>query len=271
MFDKRLVCVTGLPRSGSTLLCQLLAHHDQVDCPGQTSPLLQMLMELRHGTADNELLLAQLDHQPDQVLERLMQAYRGFVAGWFEGADAPVVVDKNRSWIAQMDLATRLSPDCKMLVCVREPSQILGSIEAQHQKTLAIDFPDHLASSSPYDRANQLFSKAGVVGLALNNFRNAQDFTPDQQQRMLVVLFEDLVAKTDETLQRVWEFLELPAQDIDFNDLTPLAGESDSHYRMKFTHTTYPTIRPAKRYSVPTRIEKELRHGFDWFYRIFYP
>ncbi|MEL6764384.1 MAG: sulfotransferase, partial [Cyanobacteria bacterium J06607_6] len=33
-FDKQLICVSGLPRSGSTLLCQLLSHHSDLYCPG---------------------------------------------------------------------------------------------------------------------------------------------------------------------------------------------------------------------------------------------
>jgi len=271
MFDKKLVCVTGLPRSGSTLLCQLLAHHPEIYCPGQTSPLLQMLLQLRQSTSDNEILLAQLDNQPEEVLGRLMQAYRGFMNGWYEKVSQPVVVDKNRSWIAQMDLAVQLSSSCKMLVCLREPGQILGSIEAQHQKTLAMDSPDNLASYSPYDRANRLFSKEGVVGFALNNFRNAQDFAPDQQRRMLCVLFEDLVANTPAVMERVWDFIDLPKHEIDFDKLSLLPGESDSHYRLKYTHNTYSSIRPTKPHTIPTRIDKELRNGFDWFYRIFYP
>lgn len=271
MFNKKMVCVSGLPRSGSTLLCQLLAHHPEVYCPGQTSPLLQMLLQLRQSTADNEILLALLDNRPDETLGRLMHAYQGFLQGWFGQVPEPVVVDKNRSWIGQMDLATRLEPGCKMVVCLREPGQILGSIEAQHQKTLAIDFPEHLGSYSPYDRANRLFSKDGVVGFALNNFRNAQDFPTDQQQRMLCVLFEDLVVNTGAVMDRVWDFLAMPKCKPDFNDLKLLPGESDSHYRLKYTHRTHSKIRPPKRHDIPPRIEKELRNSFDWFYRIFYP
>ena len=271
MFNKKLICVTGLPRSGSTLLCQLLAHHPEIYCPGHTSPLLQMLLQLRQSTAENEILLAQLDNDPEAVLGRLMQAYRGFMEGWYENVNEPIVVEKNRSWLAQMDLAVSLSQSCKMLVCVREPGQILGSIEARHQKTLAIDFPEHLASYSPYDRANRLFAKDGVVGFALNNFRNAQDFSPDLQQRILCILFEDLVNNTESVMQRVWSFLDLPELPIDTNNLKLLDGESDSHYRMKYTHNTYPSIRPPKKHTVPVRIEKELRNSFDWFYRIFYP
>ena len=38
MFDPKLVRVTGQPRSGSTLLCQLLAEHLDIDVEGMSSP-----------------------------------------------------------------------------------------------------------------------------------------------------------------------------------------------------------------------------------------
>jgi len=43
MLDKHLLCVTGLPCSGSTLLCQSLAHDSLVYCPGHSSPFCPTL------------------------------------------------------------------------------------------------------------------------------------------------------------------------------------------------------------------------------------
>jgi sulfotransferase len=41
------VGVTGLPRAGSTLLCQLLAQHPEVQCEGNSSPLYTILLGMR--------------------------------------------------------------------------------------------------------------------------------------------------------------------------------------------------------------------------------
>jgi sulfotransferase len=271
MFDKKMVAVTGLPRAGSTLLCQLLAHHPAIFCTGQSSPLPQFLAGLRKQAADNEFMLAQLDHDPELGHERLLNAYRGFVGGWFAEADAPVVVDKNRAWLDQLDLAERLDPGCRMLVCVRDLGQILGSIEARHQQTLALDFADHSGTASAYDRANRLFARDGVVGLPLYSFRNAQDLPPASQKRIMCVVFEQLIADPAQVLAGVWDFLGLESHAIDFSQLAPLPGESDSHYRLKYSHKTSNSLKSPRRHAVPQRIEAELRNTFDWFYRIFYP
>ncbi len=271
MFEKKLVAVAGLPRAGSTLLCQLLAHHPAIFCSGQSSPLPQFLAGLRQQAADNDFMLAQLDQDPAGAHERLLNAYRGFMAGWFAEAEQSVVVDKNRVWLNQLDLAMRLSPDCRLLVCVRDLGQVLGSIEARHQETLAIDFADHTGTSSSYDRANRLFARDGVVGLPLHSFRNAQDLPAASQQRIMCLMFEQLIADPAEVLGRVWDFLDVEPYTIDFDDLQTLPGESDSHYRLKYSHKTSTQIRTPRKYPVPKRIEAELRTNFDWFYRIFYP
>lgn len=161
--DRTLVCVTGLPRAGSTLLCQLLAEHPEIECDRMSSPLLGALQALRGHLSDNEFLLARLDGEFDRTYDRLQRASRAFAEAWWQ-SDRPVVVDKHRGWLNQIELAIAVNPQARMLVCVRELGQILGSIEAQHRRTLWLDFPDDLANLSPYARAEALFAPPGVVG-----------------------------------------------------------------------------------------------------------
>ena len=57
----RFVGVAGLPRCGSTLLCQLLGGHPQIYSEGHSSPLCSTLLRLRHGISDDDFFLSQLD------------------------------------------------------------------------------------------------------------------------------------------------------------------------------------------------------------------
>ena len=49
----RFVGVTGLPRAGSTLLCQLLAQHPEIHCEGHSSPLCNTLLGMRRMVSDD--------------------------------------------------------------------------------------------------------------------------------------------------------------------------------------------------------------------------
>lgn len=135
MFQKRLLCVTGLPRSGSTLLCQLLSHHPDLYCTGHSSPLCSTLIKIRQQLSDSEFLRSQMDVDFPKVYQRLINAFTGFVDGWFAETDKQWVVDKNRAWLHHIETLHHLDSNVRMLVCVRELGQIYGSIEAQHQSS----------------------------------------------------------------------------------------------------------------------------------------
>jgi sulfotransferase len=271
MLDKQLVCVTGLPRSGSTLLCQLLGHHPDLYSPGHSSPLVQALNQLRHNLSDNHFHLAQFDIDGQLVHDRMIHAFRGFMAGWFDETDRPLVVDKNRAWLNQLELAMLLEPNCRMLVCVREPSQILGSIEYRHRQTLLMDFPDHLAHLSPYDRADRLFGNEGVIGAPLRAIEHVQDRPDDIQQRLYYVVFEDLMAEPVRVMTEIFGWLGVESVDVDPQQLEVRPHESDSYYRGKYPHRTRERITPPRRHPVPARIEAQIRKNFAWFYEAFYP
>lgn len=268
--NKRIIYVTGLPRTGSTLLCQLLGHHPDIDSTSHSSPLCPVLNGLRHQLSDSDFLLSQLDVDFERGYQRLFNAFLGFIEGWFAESESRWVVDKNRGWLGQLEMVYHLDPNCRMLVCVRELGQIYGSVEAQHQQTLLLDFPDHLAALSHYARADKLFSHEGVIGMPLKAIDNLQDVDNWLQERLYYVIFEHLMAEPVTVMREIYQWLNLPEAPFDPQRLKVKPHESDSYYRFKYRHKTYPRIQPPVRHSVPQRIEAELRKNFAWFYQTFY-
>ena len=269
--DKRIIYVTGLPRSGSTLLCQLLGHHPDIYSIIHSSPLSQVFENLRHGLSDSQFLLAQADTDFDLTYTRLVNAYRGFINGWFAETDRPVVVDKNRFWLRMIETVEVLDPNFRMLVCLRDLRQIVGSIEAQHGKTLLLDFPDHMAPHSAFARADALLGPEGVIGGPLKSLENLQDIDDRLRQRLCFVTFEALVNHPAETLRTVYQWLGLPVAIPDLENLRVRPHESDSHYRFKYSHATHRKLRAPKPHEIPYRIEQEILKNFSWFFEQFYP
>jgi sulfotransferase len=267
----RLVCVTGLPRAGSTFICQLLDQHPAIYSPGHSSPLFPALTGLRRELSDDDFLLAQLDQGEALVLERLRRAYQGFVAGWFAETDLPTVVDKNRGWLNQLELLVHLVPDAKLIVCVRELSQVWGSIEAQHRASVLLDFPDHTADLSQYARADRFFGPDGVVGFPLAAIEASQDYPEPLRSRLFFLVFEHLMADPKAVLAQLFGWLELPPHDVALDRLDTAPHESDSYYRLKFRHRRHATLRDPVIHDVPPRIVAELESKFEWFYKTFYP
>jgi len=269
--DKKIVYVTGLPRSGSTLLCQLLGVHSRIYSPQHSSPLAPTLTQIRTNMSDNPFFLSQLDVDFDLMYQRLFNAYRGFINGWFVEATEPVVVDKNRSWLRIIETVETLDPDFQMVVCIRELPQVLGSIEAQHRATRLIDFVDHMAAASPYQRADALFADEGVIGAPLKSIEYLQDLPESYRERISYVDFDSLVSNPVGVMNVLFDWLGLEHQHFDPGNLPTRPHESDSHYRFKYRHATRERVQAPTRHEVSPKIEAEIMKNFGWYYELFYP
>ena len=263
--------VAGLPRAGSTLLCQLLAEHPDVYCEGHSSPLCNALLATRRFVSDDQFFLSQLDVQFDTTYNNLQSAMRGFLHGWHKNGGKPTVVDKNRAWLHCIELLLHLEPEARLVISIRELGQIYGSIESQHQKTILVDFIDHLADFDRFGRADQLFAKDKAIGAPLSSIQAVQDLVQTIKDRIYFVKFEDLMAQPVQTMAAVYAWLGLAPHTIHPDKLTVRPHESDSHYRNKYTHRQQGTISPPKRHEIPPRIQSLIEKACGWYYEWFYP
>lgn len=265
------VGVSGLPRAGSTLLCQLLSEHPDIHCDGHSSPLCNSLLGMRRSISDEPYLLSRLDVQFDTTYAQLQSAMQGFLNGWYAQNDRAVVADKNRAWLHCIEFLLQLEPTAKVLVSVRELGQIYGSIEAQHQKTILLDFVDHLADFDRFGRADQLFAKEKSIGAPLSSILAVQDLPQAIRDRLYFVKFEDLVAQPQQTMSQVYSWLGVQPHALDTANLSLRPHESDSHYRYKYRHRQHASITPPQVHEVPPRIQALVRKAFGWYYDWLYP
>jgi sulfotransferase len=267
----RFVGVAGLPRAGSTMLCQLLAEHPEIHCEGHSSPLCNALLATRRFISDDQFFLSQLDVQFDTTYENFRSAMRGFLHGWHGNIGKPMVVDKNRAWLHCVELLLHLDPEARLVIPIRELTQVYGSIEAQHQKTILVDFIDHLADFDRLGRADQLFAKDKAIGAPLSSIQAVQDLPQPVKDRIYFIKFEDLVSQPKETMSHIYNWLGLSPHIIDPDNLTVRPHESDSHYRHKYRHQQQPRISPPARHEVPPRIQDLIQKACGWYYEWFYP
>lgn len=265
------VCVTGLPRAGSTLLCQFLAMHPDIECEGQSSPLCNTLLGIRHMVSDDQFMLAQLDHSFESSYGHLQGAMEGFLRGWHKNCDKPVVVDKNRAWLHCIELVLKLAPETKMIVCLRELGQIYGSIEAQHQKTILLDFIDHFADFDRFGRADMLFAKDKVIGAPLISIHAVQDLPAEVQKRLFFMRFEDLIRDPQMVMNKIYTWLGLKETALELDKLKTNIRESDSHYRMKFLHAQQTQMGKPGHHAIPPRIQAQIEASYAWYYQMYYP
>jgi sulfotransferase len=267
----KFVGVTGLPRAGSTLLCQLLAQHPEIHCEGHSSPLCNTLLGIRRMVSDDTFFLSQLDNAFDSSYAHLASAMQGFLRGWHHDCAKKAVVDKNRAWLHAIELLLHIEPDARLIVCLRELGQIYGSIETQHQRTILVDFIDHLADFDRFGRADMLFAKDKAIGAPLVSLHAVPDLPKKVQERLYFVRFEDLLERPSACMSHIYAWLGLSAFEIDPGCLEMGIRESDSHYHMKYTHKQSERIAMPKAHDIPPRIQAHIEAACSWFYQLYYP
>ena len=262
--------VTGLPRAGSTLLCQMLAQHPEVHCDGHSSPLCNALLGIRRMVSDDQFFLSQLDHSFEASYGHLASAMQGFLRGWNHDCEKKAVVDKNRAWLHAIELLLKIAPEAKLVVCIRDLGQIYGSIEAQHQRTILLDFIDHLADFDRLGRADMLFAKDKAIGAPLVSLSAVQDLPAEVQQRLYFLRFEDLMAQPAACMSHLCAWLDLSPFEINPQNLAIGIQESDSHYHMKYPHRQFGRIVPPVRHDIPPRIQTHIEKACAWYYDLYY-
>ena len=265
------VGVTGLPRAGSTLLCQLLAQHPEIHCEGNSSPLCNSILGIRRMVSDDQFFLSQLDNTFASSYTHLTSAMQGFLRGWYGENNKKVVIDKNRAWLHAIEMLLQLAPEAKLIVCIRELGQIYGSIEAQHQKTILVDFIDHLADYDRFGRADILFAKDKAIGAPMISLHAVQDLPKEVQQRLYFVRFEDLIEQPVKVMSVLYEWMGLSPYVINPDKLEQGVQESDSHYHMKYLHNQAEKIVKPKRHEMSPRIQAQIEKTCAWFYQLYYP
>ena len=266
----KFVGVTGLPRAGSTLLCQLLAQHPDIQCDGRSSPLCNTLLGIRRMISDDTFFLSQLDNSFESSYAHLESAMQGFLWGWNQDCHKQVVVDKNRAWLHAIEFLLHIEPEARLLVCLRELGQIYGSIESQHQRTILVDFIDHLADYDRFGRADMLFAKDKAIGAPLISLHAVVDLPKQVQERLYFVRFEDMMEKPAACMSHIYAWLGLSPFEIDPEKLDVGIPEGDSHYHMKYTHKQIGRIVEPKRHDIPSRIQAQIETVWAWYYKLYY-
>lgn len=268
---KKVVYLSGLPRSGSTLLANVLAMHPEIQST-PSSPLCGILTGIRKTISNDAFFKAQLDSNLDGMQNKVKRTMLATIQAWSDDGAKPIVVDKNRGWLFNIEWMKELIPNFKMIVTIRDLRDVYSSIEKQHRKTLFIEFPDGLEHNIVDVRASNLFADGGVIGGCLKAIKNIGD-VPNIIDHLLIWRYEDLLNNPEATINKTFEFIGVKPYKVDLNHIVQSTQESDSHYNMKYLHSIKSSLeRPNNPVEAPTspRIVQEIMNRFEWYYRSYY-
>lgn len=126
--EKTYYFVAGMPRSGSTLLCNILAQNPRFHVTG-TSGIMDIMFGVRNSW-DN---LIEFKAAPNEAAK--VRVLRGILDSYYSNEERPVVFDKCRGWLSLIEMAEMvLGHNAKILVPVRDIRDVLASFEKLESK-----------------------------------------------------------------------------------------------------------------------------------------
>ena len=236
--------ISGLPRSGSTLLAALLRQNPALHA-GITSPLGSLVgAMLREVSQGNETSVLIDDAQRQALLRGLFDNYYHAIH------PTRTVFDTNRAWCVRLHLLATLFPRAKVICCVRHIPWIIDSVERlirQNRWELSKIF-EFDPTGTAYSRAEGLISRAGMVGFALNALKQAMH--SDESDRLLLLSYETLTREPAYAMQVVYDFTGLPPFEHDFANIVLDATEFDARLGTPGLHAVRPMVQPVERLTI---------------------
>ena len=244
--DKQIFFLAGLPRSGSTLLANILAQHSKIYVT-PTSGIVDMLVQVRNNWDRNDAFQAAERKQSEDTKERVMRA---MLQAYFAHADQPICLDKNRYWTEYLEMAAQLlggRERVKVLVTVRDMRDVLASFESLYRKTSALGQIQQEANlalkfKTALGRVETFIDDSQPVGRAYVAIRDA--VTRGWKDCMYFIDYDDLTRNPKQTLEGVYRFLGMEACEHNFKQVEQVTYEDDVVYGFKDLHRIRAEVKP---------------------------
>ena len=247
---KKYYFISGLPRSGSTLLSSILKQNPEIyaDISSPVDALCTSTIDLLTGCESNSIV----NEERRKVL--LHHIFEGF----YSHIDKPVIVDTSRGWTKKTTLLKTLFPDTKILCCVRDVVDILNSFETIFKKN-----PMYTNTLIKEDVKHHVFSRCDAMmdnkeGIITTNWLSLQEGYYTNPEMIYFVEYEKMCKNPEKTMKEIYEFLNQPYYSHDFDNLEYSNEPFDNVCNLKNLHTVKTKVEynPPRMILPPEMIEK---------------
>ncbi len=239
--------ISGLPRSGSTLLSAILRQNPRFQA-GMTSPVGGLFETVISQVSAGTEMAPMVDLETKKrILRGLFESFYGGL-----GPEIEVVFDTNRSWTTKLaDLSALFGDDFRVIACVRDLAWVLDSLERQYRENTFENtrlFNSWEERSTVYTRCDVLARPGRLVGFAYHALKEA--CWGEHAKRLLIVDYAFLVSRPHEVLALIYQFLGEAPFEHDFNNVEYSAEAFDQQLGVRGLHKVRPKVEVQDRKTV---------------------
>lgn len=254
--EKQYYFISGLPRSGSTLLSSILQQNPRFYANISDNLLshFRSQIECANATPSSEF-----------NEDRLKRILHGTFNSYYEDIDKEVIFNTNRLWTNLLPDLNSLFPYTKVLCCVRDINRIIDSFERMHQKNpfkISTVYSKDV-DMNVYTRSASLMSDGGVVKLPYDSLKSA--FTGQFSNTMMLIEYDILAKNPEGTMKAIYNFIGQPYFQHDFNNVETSYDEYDTNIKLKGLHTTQKVVQYKERaYVLPPDVLNQFSNLEVW-------
>ena len=224
--DREIVLLAGLPRTGSTLLQNLLSQNPDVHSEGN-SGLCTVMWDAKtsceHNAAQQLVAVGKDVVFKDALLRSIPRIY-------YPDIEGKIILDKTRTWVNDANICmarSYISKDIRAIVMVRPIEEIIASFVKVFGKN-NFDFS--------YEA---LLSEGGEFSREVHATYSA---AKSQDPSFLFVSYDDVVSRTDETLARIYSHIGKEPFAHNVHQVEQTVFEDDERNNMVGMHDIRPEI-----------------------------
>ncbi len=219
--------LAGLPRSGNTLLSALLNQNPEIYST-PLSPLPTFMWDMANAANGMEQVNRNVENKIKTEI-----FLSSFMDNFYKEVEKPVIIEREKALGTPSNLATikqYITPTPKIIFTVRDILEILASfikIDAQYIKNDANNSGLYISNyRSQKDLLCEfLMALNGDIDKGLLSLASA--FYPENKGMFHIVEYNDLVFNPDDTMAKIYDFLEMPHYEHNFNKIEKIEKDND--------------------------------------------
>jgi sulfotransferase len=269
---KKVFYNSSMPRSCSTLLQNILAQNPDIYATPTDG-----VLELIYGAMSNFSTSPEFKAQDQELMKKGFYGFvKNSIEGFYEGiTESPYVITKSRGWILIQDLLENSfqSPP-KIIYMCRNLKDILSSMEKMHRENF-INHPRTInhtqMQGTTVEKRIDMWVGSQPIGLALDRLKDLV-----QQKKTKNILFvkaENITKEPSQTMKKIYNYLEIPFFNHNFDHVEQITKEDDSVYGIS------PNLHKIKTKITPLQSDAEeilgkhvcgwIDQQYDWYNRLF--
>lgn len=267
---EKLFFQSSMPRAGSTLLQNILGQNPDIYST-PTSGVLELIFAARNNYTNSLEFKAQDNNlMKNCFLNFCREGMRGF---YDSITDKKYIIDKSRGWGIHYDFLNLIYPNPKIICMVRDLRDIFSSMEKnyrnnQDKQNSILDWTKMQGTTVP--KRVDIWAQNPPVGMAIERMNEIIRMGIDN--KILFIKFENLCLYPEIEINKIYDYLNIPKYQHDFDNIKQLTEEDDVVYGIFGNHLIRPKLEiiPSKfKILLGKDVSEWIFNNYKWYFEYF--